>query len=196
MGFTSSAPPCELPKLDQKVEKLASTAAKRRFAPEFMNRIDKVAVFRPLRSSQLERVLEIELAMVQQRVLDTAKQHFLFRVGPAAKSFLLREGTDLKYGARHLKRAIERHVVYPLASLLATGQLCADDAVSIDWDETSQMLTFMREAKVTASPEDSQRPSELAARFDNVDGRELSKGSAAGSAADPAADRNYQSETA
>jgi ATP-dependent Clp protease ATP-binding subunit ClpB len=193
MGFTPSTPPIELPLLDQKVEKVASTAAKRRFAPEFMNRIDKVVVFRPLRSSQLEQVLEIELAMVQQRVLDTAKQHFLFRLAAGAKSFLLREGTDLKYGARHLKRAIERHIVYPLASLLSTEQLCADDAVLIDWDEASQSLTFTREAKVGTAAEDSQRPSELTAAAAAIrDGRKFS----AGSAAEAAADRNYQSETA
>ena len=72
--------------------------------------------------------------MVQQRVLETAKGRFLFRVMQPAREFLLREGTDLKYGARHLKRAIERHVVYPLASLLATEQVSLGDVISIDWN--------------------------------------------------------------
>jgi ATP-dependent Clp protease ATP-binding subunit ClpB len=85
-----------------------------------MNRIDKVVVFHSVWTEQLEQILEIELGMVQQRVPETAKGRFLFRVMPAAREFLLREGADLKYGARHLKRAIERHLVYPLASLLAT----------------------------------------------------------------------------
>jgi ATP-dependent Clp protease ATP-binding subunit ClpB len=197
MGFTFSALPSEVPQLDQKVERVANTAAKRRFAPEFMNRIDKVVVFRPLRSSQLEQVLEIELAMVQQRVLASAKQHFSFRVAPAAKSFLLREGTDLKYGARHLKRAIERHLVYPLATLLATEQVCAGDVVSIDWDETSQMLTFTRDTEVATLGEDPQRPGEVVGAAAAVpDGRELSDSSAADSAENPAADKSYQSETA
>ena len=62
--------------LDEKVEKTASEAAKRKFAPEFMNRIDKTVVFHPLRSAQLEQILEIELGMVQQRVLETAKGRF------------------------------------------------------------------------------------------------------------------------
>ncbi|HTZ74539.1 MAG TPA: hypothetical protein VMB47_11505, partial [Candidatus Aquilonibacter sp.] len=83
--------------------------------------------------------------MVQQRVLETAKGRFLFRVTPAAREFLLREGTDLKYGARHLKRAIERHVVYPLASLLATEQVTLGDVISIDWDGASDGLRFMKE---------------------------------------------------
>src|SRR5260370_7879270 len=84
-----------------------------------MNRLDKVVVFHPLKAEQLEEILEIELGMVQRRVLDTAKGQFLFRVTAGGRGFLLKEGTDLKYGARHLKRAIERPVVDPMANLLA-----------------------------------------------------------------------------
>jgi ATP-dependent Clp protease ATP-binding subunit ClpB len=58
-------------KLDGKVERTAQEAAKKKFSPEFMNRLDKVVVFHPLREEQLEQILEIELGMVQQRVLDT-----------------------------------------------------------------------------------------------------------------------------
>src|SRR6202795_4844138 len=113
MGFIQPGDkPVEV--LDGKVERTAQEAAKRKFSPEFMNRLDKVVVFHPLRHGQLEQILDIELAMVQRRVLDTARGQFLFRVTPGARAFLLREGTDMKYGARHLKRAIERHVVYPL----------------------------------------------------------------------------------
>jgi ATP-dependent Clp protease ATP-binding subunit ClpB len=147
MGFAPVVPAEAKPKLDEKVERTATEAAKRKFAPEFMNRIDKVVVFHPLRSEQLEQILEIELGMVQQRVLETAKGRFLFRVTPAAREFLLREGTDLKYGARHLKRAIERHVVYPLASLLATEQVLLGDVISIDWDGTSDGLQFTKDAE-------------------------------------------------
>ena len=86
-------------------------------------------MFHPLRSEQLEQILEIESGMVQQRVLETAKGRFLFRVTQSAREFLLKEGTDLKYGARHLKRAIERHIVYPLASLLATEQVTLGDVI-------------------------------------------------------------------
>ena len=153
MGFAPSVRPEEKPRLDEKVEKTASEAAKRKFAPEFMNRIDKVVVFHPLRSEQLEEILEIELGMVQQRVLETAKGRFLFRVTPAAREFLLREGTDLKYGARHLKRAIERHLVYPLANLLATEQVSLGDVLSIDWDGSEARLKFSKEARVPLARE-------------------------------------------
>jgi ATP-dependent Clp protease ATP-binding subunit ClpB len=138
--------------LDGKVERTAQEAARRKFSPEFMNRLDKVVVFHPLRQLQLEQILEIELAMVQRRVLDTARGQFLFRVKPAAREFLLREGTDLKYGARHLKRSIERHLVYPLANLLATDQVQLGDVLAIDFDEANQKLRFEKESEGAVLP--------------------------------------------
>ena len=161
MGFAPLVRPESQVGLDEKVERTASEAAKRKFAPEFMNRIDKVVVFHPLRSQQLEQILEIELGMVQQRVLETAKGRFLFRVTQPAKEFLLREGTDLKYGARHLKRAIERHVVYPLASLLATEQVSLGDVISIDWNGGENGLMFLKEAEGALVPMDSPVPDTL-----------------------------------
>jgi ATP-dependent Clp protease ATP-binding subunit ClpB len=151
MGFVQ---PIDKPAdaLDVKVTRTAQEAARRKFSPEFMNRLDKIVVFNPLRPLQLEQILEIELGMVQRRVLDTAKGQFLFRVTPAARAFLLREGTDMKYGARHLKRAIERHVVYPLANLLATGQVRLGDMLCIDWDERQQRLVFDREGEGVVLP--------------------------------------------
>src|SRR6202050_2171802 len=131
--------------LDAKVQRTAVEAARRKFSPEFMNRLDKVVVFHPLRREQLEEVLEIELGQVQQRVLETAKGQFLFRVTGAGREFLLQEGTDQRYGARHLKRAIERYVVYPLANLLATEQVHLGDLVCIDWDGKTQSLSFHKE---------------------------------------------------
>jgi ATP-dependent Clp protease ATP-binding subunit ClpA len=138
--------------LNEKVERTAVEAARRKFSPEFMNRLDKVVVFHPLRREQLEEVLEIELGQVQQRVLETAKGQFLFRVTNPGKEFLLQEGTDQRYGARHLKRAIERHVVYPLANLLATEQVHLGDLVCIDWDKSQDRLTFIREGENLAMP--------------------------------------------
>jgi ATP-dependent Clp protease ATP-binding subunit ClpB len=175
MGFAPLLRPETQVGLDQKVERTAAEAAKRKFAPEFMNRIDKVVVFHPLRSRQLEQILEIELGMVQQRVLETAKGRFLFRVTQPARDFLLREGTDLKYGARHLKRAIERNVVYPLASLLATNQVALGDVISIDWNQGGTGLTFLKEAEGALVPMTSPASepfSEVAAAIS--DGRELS----------------------
>jgi ATP-dependent Clp protease ATP-binding subunit ClpA len=152
MGFAPTVPADSKPRLDEKVEKTAAEAAKRKFAPEFMNRIDKTIVFHPLRSEQLEQILEIELGMVQQRVLETAKGRFLFRVMPAARQFLLREGTDLKYGARHLKRAIERRLVYPIANLLSTEQVRLGDMISVDCSGADGDLMFLKEAEGALIP--------------------------------------------
>jgi ATP-dependent Clp protease ATP-binding subunit ClpA len=138
--------------LDEKVERTAVEAARRKFSPEFMNRLDKIVVFHPLRREQLEEVLDIELGQVQHRVLETAKGQFLFRVTNEGKEFLLQEGTDQRYGARHLKRAIERQVVYPLANLLATEQIHLGDLVCIDWDHDSDSLNFIREGENLAMP--------------------------------------------
>jgi hypothetical protein len=112
----------------------------------------------------LEEVLEIELGQVQQRVLETAKGQFLFRVTPLGKEFLLQEGTDQRYGARHLKRSIERHVVYPLANLLATDQVHLGDLVCIDWDKSQDRLTFIREGENLAMPVRRLEPAIVAPR--------------------------------
>src|SRR5882762_10421008 len=138
--------------LDDKINRSAVDAARRKFAPEFMNRIDKVVVFKTLRSEHLQQILEIELGMVQQRVLMAAGAHqFVFNCTPPVKAFLLAEGTDPKYGARHLKRAIERHLVFPLANLVATGQVKLGDFVRIDTTPEG-IMTFTKEAEGTALP--------------------------------------------
>jgi ATP-dependent Clp protease ATP-binding subunit ClpA len=138
--------------LDEKITRSAVDAARRKFAPEFMNRIDKVVVFKTLRSEHLKQILDIELGLVQQRVLMASGAHqFVFNCTAQVKDFLLREGTDPKYGARHLKRAIERHLVFPLANLVATGQVKLGDFVRVDMLGESK-LTFVKEAEGAMVP--------------------------------------------
>src|SRR5271154_939369 len=138
--------------LDEKITRSAVDAARRKFAPEFMNRIDKVVVFKTLRPEHLQQILEIELGMVQQRVLMAAgANQFVFNCTPEVKNFLLAEGTDPKYGARHLKRAIERHLVFPLANLVATGQVKLGDFIRVDLHGESK-LTFVKEAEGAMVP--------------------------------------------
>jgi ATP-dependent Clp protease ATP-binding subunit ClpA len=131
--------------LDQKIYRTASDAAKRKFSPEFMNRIDKVVVFRSLRQEQLGQILDLELAAVQQRIEEGAGERFTFKLTSEAKEFLLSEGIEYRYGARHLKRAIERFVVNPLANLSATGQVRLGDVVEIDLNPETQKLAFFRD---------------------------------------------------
>src|SRR6202790_4026929 len=120
--------------LHEKVQRTAVEAARRKFSPEFMNRLDKVVVFHPLKREELDEVLDIELEQVQKRVMDSTTQPFFFRITSQGREFLLEEGTNQRYGARHLKRAVERYVVYPIAKLLATEQVQLGDLVRIDWD--------------------------------------------------------------
>jgi ATP-dependent Clp protease ATP-binding subunit ClpA len=117
-----------------------------------MNRIDKVVVFKTLRSEHLTQILEIELGMVQQRILQAAgANQFVFTCTSKVKDYLLQEGTDPRYGARHLKRAIERNIVFPLANLVATGQVKLGDFVRIDMAGESR-LTFVKEAEGAMVP--------------------------------------------
>lgn len=178
MGFVQP-PPNPTADLDSKVERTAVEAAKHKFSPEFMNRLDKLVVFHPLRPEQLDQILEIELGTVQRRVFDTGHDQFLFRVAPAARAYLLREGTDLKYGARHLKRAIERYIVYPLANLLATRQVGLGDIVHIDWDDCAKRLVFRKEAASAALVVPEKSPDEVQQVAKATGGRTIELPSAA-----------------
>jgi len=134
--------------LNCKISRAGIEAARRKFTPEFMNRIDKTVVFRPLGEPELRKILSLELNMVQHRLLSSANSaSFVFSVSDTASDFLLREGTDLKYGARHLKRAIQRNLVHPLSNLIATGQVRGGDLIRVDFDEITGNLTFFKEAE-------------------------------------------------
>ena len=155
--------------LDQKIYRTASEAAKRKFSPEFMNRIDKVVVFRSLKDIQLNQIVDLELRSVQQRVLEGQCPQFAFTLTDEAKRFVLAEGTNYLYGARHLKRAIERFLVYPLSNLIATQQVRPSDVVIVDVDVVRGRLTFTRdeslESVAQASLEMAQTATDQRSRF-------------------------------
>ncbi len=145
MGFNSEAM-AHGDDLDQKIYRVASEAARRKFSSEFMNRIDKIIVFRSLQKHHLDEILDIELERVQERILAAnERRHFIFQCTDAAREFMLEEGTDAKSGARHLKRAIERHLVFPVSNLLATSQIELGDLVTVDLDECGSKLKFTKE---------------------------------------------------
>jgi ATP-dependent Clp protease ATP-binding subunit ClpB len=133
---------------DAKLSRAAVEAARRKFTPEFMNRIDKVLVFHPLGAQELTRILTLELNMLQQRVFHSAATTpFVFRLTTPARQYLLREGTDLKYGARHLKRAIDRALLHPLSNLVASEQIHSGDLIKVDFDTATDALYFVTEAE-------------------------------------------------
>lgn len=129
-----------------KIARSGADAARKKFTPEFMNRLDKVVVFQPLGELELRRILDIELQQVQQRIFATsAERSFVFSTSAAAKGFILERGIDAKYGARHLKRAIERLLVQPLSNLIATAQVRPGDLLRIDMEDGA--LLFHRDAE-------------------------------------------------
>jgi ATP-dependent Clp protease ATP-binding subunit ClpA len=132
--------------LDKKSAHAAMEAARRKFTPEFMNRIDQVIVFRSLGADALAKILDIELNTVQQRVFNSARVlPFVISVTKPARDFLLAEGTELKYGARHLKRAIDRHIVHPLSNLMASAEVRGGDLVRVDFDSEACKLVFFKD---------------------------------------------------
>ena len=153
MGFISRPQRIDSEDLDQKIYRTALEAAGRKFSPEFMNRIDKVVVFRSLTREHLFEILEIELNRVHHRILESGRP-FAFHCTPRAKEFLLNQGLDSRWGARHLKRAIERHVVFPMSNLIVSQQIQPNDVVKVDCTIGGAALLFSKqrhgfEAKVS-----------------------------------------------
>lgn len=147
-GADSSKPVVLDDKINAKISKAGVEAARRKFTPEFMNRLDKIVVFKPLGEEELRRILDIELGMVQQRVLNNVSENpFVFTASQGAKEHLLKEGTDAKYGARHLKRAIERLVVQPMSNLIATDQVRRGDWLRVEYDAPSGQMVFFKDAE-------------------------------------------------
>jgi ATP-dependent Clp protease ATP-binding subunit ClpB len=132
--------------LGVRITKAGIAAARRKFTPEFINRLDKIVVFKSLGNEELRRIVDIELEMVRQRIQTAAANRpFVLNVTDTAKEFLLAEGTDLRYGARHLKRAIERLLVQPLSNLMASGQIHHGDCIRVTHEDRSAALMFGRE---------------------------------------------------
>jgi len=140
LGF--AAPPTSTQQLDGRLEKIGVEAARRKFSPEFMNRLDKLVVFRTLGHPALSRILDLELAAVQRRILMSGCANFVLSCSTRAKNFLLTEGCDRRYGARPLKRAIERFLIMPISNLVATKQIGCGDVVWVDLDEYENELCF------------------------------------------------------
>lgn len=142
IGFS---PRLEAAQSDKRIERIGVEAARRRFKPEFMNRIDKVVVFRPLRSGDLSCVLDLELKALQKRIAESGKS-LNFQLNRGAREFLLREGTDMRYGARNLNRTIDRELVHPLSNLMASDQVSRGDEISVSFNARKNQLTFAKES--------------------------------------------------
>ena len=104
-----------------KIQRSGVEAARKRFTPEFMNRLDEIVTFRPLGPEQLRKILDIELNLLQQQILASQMNcAFVFTLSEEAKAYVLEQGADYKYGARHLKRTIGRLLIRPLSNLVSS----------------------------------------------------------------------------
>ena len=151
LGFSVCARPTDT-RLDERTSKSAREAARRKFTPEFINRLDKIVVFKRLGEFELKRILELELQLVRERLLrSSASNAFHFTVTDSAKQLLLDEGFDSRYGARHLKRTVERLLVQPMSNLLATRQVQAGDRLVVDSARSRTHLVFFKESRFSSA---------------------------------------------
>ncbi|MGA8144087.1 MAG: ATP-dependent chaperone ClpB, partial [Candidatus Acidiferrales bacterium] len=127
----------------KKAREQAMAALRELFRPEFLNRIDDIVMFRPLGKDQIEHIIELQMRNVVKLLTD---RKITLKLTPAAKSLLFREGFDPAYGARPMKRAIQRLIQDPLALKLLDGEVRAGDTVLVDADQRSDEMKFTREA--------------------------------------------------
>lgn len=129
---------------EERIKSAGLSGARRNFTPEFMNRLDKIIVFNSLNENDMSRILSLELHAVQQRIFASTAPPFVIQVTDHARKFILDNGIDDKYGARYLKRTIERLLVNPLANLISSNQVKGGDLVEAGLDSAGKMLTFCR----------------------------------------------------
>lgn len=147
--------------LDQKLYENAKRITEKFFRIEFLNRVDKMIVFRSLTEEHILKITDLELTKVQRRI-NLAPRYIPIRPSKEAKQFLAREGFSKKWGARELKRTIERYVTTPVANLLATNDLKTGDVLFINYNAEEKGLVF----ETTYDPIDyvAQLPPDLVVR--------------------------------
>ncbi len=155
-GF-QSAGVTERPELTSKLESIALGAVRKRFSPEFVNRIDCIITYQPLDSESLSAILDHQITELQRHVNTRLGQRcFTIEVPFDSRQFLLRKGTSAEYGARELNRTIHRQLTQPLATLVATGQIEPGSRVRVELADEKESLVFRtaetEEAPVPAHP--------------------------------------------
>jgi len=124
LGFSPSSEEVDY----QKLKEMMMATAKKTFRPELLNRLDDMIVFRELGRGELEQIIEIELTQVQNRVLG---RNIELKITKTAREFLLKKGYDKTYGARQLRRTVERYLEDPLAEEILRGVIQNDSTISV-----------------------------------------------------------------
>jgi ATP-dependent Clp protease ATP-binding subunit ClpA len=135
-----------MPAGDRTLRKLSSiglSAVKRRFAPEFVNRIDAVITYQPLDAEALEAILDQQIAALERHIERRLEERaFTVDLDPGARSFLLEKGTSREYGARELKRIILRKLTQPLAAMVEAGQIPPESVIRVAHQGGAEHLTL------------------------------------------------------
>ena len=135
VGFGTAA---KIAQADDNSKSIIENALKKTFAPEFLNRIDDVIVFNALEKEDIDLIIEIELKKLYARVAELGYQ---LSLSDKAKAFIAEKGFDRQFGARPLKRAIQKYVEDALAEEIITSKIASGDEIFMDLDEASQELT-------------------------------------------------------
>jgi ATP-dependent Clp protease ATP-binding subunit ClpB len=117
------------------------TEMRRHFRPEFLNRIDEIVVFHALTEEQLTKILDIQLQRLRQRL---EERHITLELTPASAQHLAREGYDPVYGARPLKRAIQKELETPIGRRLLSGEIRDGDKVIVEWKDGEFIFSTQR----------------------------------------------------
>lgn len=131
LGFSSPASEALSTK---ELADISRSAARAKFMPEFLNRLDEIVVFNTLTRDDIKRILKLEVLKFQEQVIRTSKAVIHIDISPSAEKQILANGFDKKYGARFLKREIEKRVIVPVARVIASRQVFDQDTVVIDYD--------------------------------------------------------------
>ena len=144
--------------LQTKIEGIALGAVRKRFSPEFVNRIDAVVTYQPLDTESMETILDHDIKTLQQHVNSRLGDNcFTIEVLPEARNFLLARGVSEEYGARELKRVIHRQLTQPLATMVTRREISSNALVQVSVGD-DQELTIR---EVGAAPPEAPRPSIL-----------------------------------
>ncbi|HET9680927.1 MAG TPA: AAA family ATPase, partial [Candidatus Limnocylindrales bacterium] len=154
------------------MKRQVTEALRLQFRPEFLNRIDEVIVFHALTDADLAAIVELLVADLQRRL---ASQDLTLELTPAARSLIAREGTDPTFGARPLKRTIQRLVENPLARALIEGRFRTGQAVTVDADPVGTTLVFTTDGEAVVTDAGSRR--DARARSDDAEGSVAAAGS-------------------
>jgi CheY-like chemotaxis protein len=145
--------------LTGKLQSIGLAAVRKKFSPEFVNRIDAVITYQPLDSESLSAILDHQIRQLQNHVNSRLGQRcFTIDVPKESRDFLLRAGTSSQYGARELNRTIHRQLTQPLATMVATGQIPAGGRIRVDLTEDKAGLVIFAEP---ADPESTPHPTVL-----------------------------------